>query len=342
MRKFFSLTIAFALICEISNAKDLYIDYNLGNNNNIGSIDKPLKTIDKALSLIESGSSESVRLILLPGIYYIDKTIRLKSNGQFSNSNRLSIEALYLPGDSTWKPELMPILLTAAKPETHFGFDCCVGLKIEMDHVSLKGLKYTGQPYPNRFSFPVARDNPKYCDLEVSQCVFVGNSDASVIQVGIIVHGSRTVIDHCVFYGCNNGVVFYLSDNGKKVNNEITNSIIYNTKYAAVWVSDADSGFVFDHNIISKCEDAFVRNYYNKTIYSLSSSIITENKYYTSTSDVSGNLAPDNYEINENNIIKDGTINLVKVDVGEKFDIKYLHPVKGTLGYDLGAGLFKK
>lgn len=340
MRKKFALIIAFVLICKIGSAKDLYIDYNLGLDSNVGTIDKPLKTINEALKRIDFKSSESVRLILLPGIYYIDETIMIKPEGQFTNTNRLSIEALYLPDDEKWKPGLMPILLTAAKSDTAFDFVNCVGLKIEMSHVSLKGLKFTGQPYPQMYCFPIARDNPKFVDLEISQCMFVGNNDASSIQVGIIVHGSKTVIDHCIFYGCNNAVVFFLSNNGEKKNNEIKNTIIYNSNQA-VWVSDADSGFVFDHNIITKCRHAFVKNHYNETIYSLSSSIITDNQNYLTTSDASGKLVSDSYKINEDNLIKEGNISLVQVAVGENFDKRYLHPINGTLGSGLGAGLFK-
>jgi hypothetical protein len=283
-----------------------------------------------------------VRLILFHGIYYIDKTIRIRSKGHFNNLNRLSIEALCLPDDEEWKPELMPVLLTLAKPDTNFDFFCTVGLMVDMEHISIKGLKFTGHPYPQIPCYPIGRENAEYTDLEVSQCVFVGNTDVSYIQVGVLTNGSSTIIDHCVFYNCGNAAVFWHSDNGKKQNNGIKYSIIYGAKEAAIWASDADTGFIFHHNIITKCTYAFVKNFYNKASYSLSSSIITENQNYTGIWTESG-LVPENYVINENKVIKEGEINLVDVKVGEYFiDKRYLHPIQGTLGFEIGAGLFKK
>jgi len=94
-----------------------------------------------------------------------------------------------------------------------------------------------------------------------------------------LVNGSNTIIDRCVFYGCNNAAVFWQSDNGKKQNNEVKYCIIYKCKHA-VWASDADSGFIFHHNIVSQCKYFFLKNFYNETVYSFSSSVITENENY--------------------------------------------------------------
>jgi len=302
----------------------LFIDYNSGTDVNIGTYDKPLKTINEALNRIDSNSSESVRLILLPGIYYVDRTIRVKSKGHFSTTNRLSIEALYLPDNQKWKPELMPVILTTAKPDTNFQFVySAVGLMVDMEHLSIRGLKFVGHPYPQIPCYPIGRENAKLNDLEVSQCMFVGNLDASYIQVGVIVNGSNTMVDHCVFYGCNNATVFWQSDNGKKQNNQIKYSIICNAKNA-VWASDADSGFIFDHNIVSKCKYFFLKNYYNETVYSFSSSIITENENYTGKWTEAG-VVPDNFKIIEDKIIKEGKIELVSVKAGEEYiDKRYL------------------
>ena len=342
MKKKITLMIAFALIAKISIAKDLYIDYNFGVDSNVGTIDRPLKTINEALNKIDSTISQPVKLILFPGIYYIDKTIRIKSKGRFDKVNRLSIEAFYMPDDDKWNPGLMPVLLTTAKPDTNFYFVySSVGLMVDMEHVTIKGLKFAGQPYPQIPCYPIGRENAKYKDLEVSQCMFVGNLDASYIQVGVLVNGSNVIIDHCVFYGCNNSAVFWKSDNGKKQNNEMKYCIIYKCKHG-VWASDSDSGFIFHHNIVSKCDYFFIKNYYNEAVYSFSSSIIVENENYTGKWTDSG-FVPENYKINEDKIIKDGKIDLVSVQAGENsIDKRYLQPLQGTLGFDIGAGLFKK
>lgn len=341
MKNNFILMIFLGLICEISYSKDLYIDYNFGSDSNIGAFDNPLKTINTALNKIDSACSESVRLILLPGIYYIDKTIRIKSKGNFSNSNKLSIEALYLPDDDNWKPELMPVLLTTSKADTNFKFVySSVGLMVDMDHVSIKGLKFMGNPYPQTPCYPIGKENGKISDLEVSQCMFVGNTDASYIQVAVLTNGSNTIIDHCIFYGCNNAAIFWQKDGGKKQNNAVKYSIIYKCKNA-VWASDADSGFIFHHNIVSQCKYFFLKNFYNQTVYSFSSSIIADNEYFTGKWTKTG-IVPDDYEIIMDKVIKEGKIEFVDVEAGDgKIDKRYLHPAKDSLGFEIGAGLFK-
>ena len=49
------------------------------------------------------------------------------------------------------------------------------------------------------------------------------------------------------------------------------------------------------------------------------------------------------FNMNEKDVIKDGEITLVKINnIFEPLPIEHLHIIPGTLGYDLGAGLFKK
>ncbi len=68
--------------------------------------------------------------------------------------------------------------------------------------------------------------------------------------------------------------------------------------------------------------------------------VVTNNKYYSGYGVASGPTGQTGSEVtyDEKNVIKEGEVVLEK-DKGSRH---YLHPVPGTLGYDLGAGLFKK
>jgi hypothetical protein len=56
-----------------------------------------------------------------------------------------------------------------------------------------------------------------------------------------------------------------------------------------------------------------------------------------------GLLIPGGFEIKENNVTKEGQISLrlMENNVDEPLPIDYLHVIPGSLGYDIGAGLFK-
>lgn len=340
MMKKATTIIALILICFMSFSQSIYIDYNKGFDSNTGTLDHPLKTIAGALNRIDTTSTEPVKLVMLPGIYYIDETIHIKLKTENLNNRQLTIEALYLPDDEKWEPELMPIILTTAKPDTSFGsIYSSVGLMIDMNHVTIKGIKFTGNPYPHIPCYPIARENIELHDLVVSQCMFVGNTDASYIQVGVIAHGDLTAIRNCVFYGCGNAVVFWLANKEKKFGNEIANSIVYNCDNG-VWTSDADSAFVFQNNIISNCKFPFIKNYYNQSIYTFTNSVIAGNENYIAEWTNDG-IVPGNYEIIEDNMMKEGAVDLVFAKRGSgKLEKRYLHPKDQSLGCSIGAGLF--
>lgn len=328
---------------SVVKAQVLYVNCNNGQDTNNGNSDSPVKTIEGAFSLIENSKHEILNLIVAPGIYFFDKTIIVRAKGNFTKINRFIIEAQHLPDDPDWKPELMPVFLTTAKPDTNFGFMySSIGLKIDMSHVTIRGIKFCGQPSPQIPIYPIARENPNYLDLEVTQCMFIADNDASYIQVGVISPGSETTIDHCIFYNCANAAVFWFSNNGLKYRNTFSNNIIYGGSSSGIWTSDADSLFSFHHNIISNCKFALIKNFYNSSVYSISDCIITNNENYLGEWTKSG-ITASNFEIKEINITKEGKIDLIKVEPGKQIiDKRYMHPKLNTLGNGFDAGIFKK
>ncbi len=92
-----------------------------------------------------------------------------------------------------------------------------------------------------------------------------------------------------------------------------------------------------------------MRNEGNTQTYSLRDSIVTDIKYYSGYGNASGPIAKTDSGItfDETNMTKTGTIELVTdeprpAEMSRDMPRNYLHVVPGTLGSDLGAGLFKK
>lgn len=238
----------------------------------------------------------------------------------------------------------MPVIIsTAKKGELPEYYNFVAAFLINENRVTIRGLKFHGYFYPNTRYFPIARFNKAKTDLLVEQCMFVGDRDASHIQVGIIAHGDEIKIDHCVFYNAKNAIVYWQdSGNGSKTGNSFTNNIVYGAFQTAVWFGWPDNDFIFENNIITNCKYAIIKNSFNGTKYSMDNSIIVNNQFYQGIADNSG-VRPGEFEINENNVSKEGeiTLKLIAENVDEPLPVDYLHVVPGTHGYKIGAGLFK-
>ena len=86
-----------------------------------------------------------------------------------------------------------------------------------------------------------------------------------------------------------------------------------------------------------------MRYYVNNSIYKLNNSVIVNNKKYQIevTKDLK-QIEPD-YKFIENDIVKEGNVSLRILDnVFKPIPNDYLHVLPDSLGFDIGAGLFKK
>ncbi len=324
-----------------SFSQAIYVNPMQGDDLAIGNIESPLKSIEAALTKVESYTNIE-KIILNPGVYYLDKTVEISIINRFSKQKRFIIEGLLNPDDNDWKPELMPVIINSATPQTNFGFIVSsIAFNIGMSHVTVRGLKFTGRPSPEMPSYPIARQDVKFTDLEVSQCLFVGDNDASYIQAAVISTGSESIIDHCVFYNCANAAVFLWSEQEKKTGNIFRHNIIFGCSSAGVWTTEPDETFSFDFNIVSNCKFAFVKNLGNPKIYHLQNSFILDCENIEGTFQ-NGAIEKTTNGIIETNIVKTGTLDLVKIVPGKyEVDKKYLHPKINTIGNGFDAGLFK-
>jgi hypothetical protein len=335
--------------CLTVNTQEVYVDCNTGNDKNPGTKEAPVFSIQKAAEIIRNRDNNICTIKINPGIYVLDSHISVATEKEM-NGRRIVMEASILPDDASWTPEKMPVITSRAmKGEIPDSYHFVVGFLIDESHVTIRGIKFHGYFYPNARYFPIARFNKTKMDLLVEQCMFVGETDNSQIQVGVIAHGNEIKIDHCVFYKVRNTVVFFQdSGNGLKTGNGITNSIIYGANQA-VWTGWPDKDFKFENNIVSNCRYVWVKNDFNPSKYSINNCVIVNNQYYKGVPD-SECLKPGEFEINENNVTEKGEVTLRLFDtndrplllsVDEPLPFDYLHVIPDSPGYEMGAGIFK-
>ncbi len=183
-------------------------------------------------------------LFFQKGVYPLTETV-LFNNDKFSAENRLTIRAEILPDDPNWNPQRMPIITTIipGTPTPGDGEESR-GLEIEASHVTIEGLRFTGSPdyyymdgYQDRRYYPIWRDGKNLDDLVVTQCLFAGNVDVLPIRVAVIANGNGLVLDHCVFYNCQNPVVFWNAQDGTSYHNAMRYCLVYEANYSGVWTT---------------------------------------------------------------------------------------------------------
>lgn len=326
------------------HAQAVYLDSNVGDDKNPGTKESPVHSIHKAVEIIKSRNNDVFIMKINPGIHVLESHALVTTEKEMTNK-RIIIEASVLPDDTSWTPEQMPVIICKAKKgEISDSYHFVVSFLIDESHVTIRGIKFYGYFYPNTRYFPIARFNKTKTDLLVEQCMFVGDENISQIQAVIIAHGNEIKVDHCVFYKLRNTVVFFQdSGGGIKTGNIITNTLIYGANQS-VWTAWPDKDFKFENNIVSNCKHVWVKNYFNTSkSYSIDNCIIVNNKYYKMIADSAGMLVPGEFEIKEKNVTKKGEIalRLIENNVDNPLPIDYLHIIPGSLGYDIGAGLFK-
>ena len=138
--------------------------------------------------------------------------------------------------------------------------------------------------------------------------------------------------------------MFWNAEGGISKGNAMRYCIVDGAYTSSVWVCQTADDFEFHHNIITRSECVWMRNSSNKSKYNLHDCIMTENNCYSMECGPNWQLSPTGSGIiyEEKDITKTGKVIL---EIGNGIDVtvprNFLHPVPGTLGSDLGAGLFK-
>ncbi len=175
------LFIIFLLIEGSIWAEQLYVNPKTGNDTNPGTRAAPLKTISEAAKRVNANKDKgSTEIILTEGVHILTETA-LFNNNKYSLTDRLVIRAEVMPDDTGWQPQLMPIIITIVPMSPGFGGVEAYGLKMEVSHATIAGLRFTGSPDYSymtdtsiRRSYPIWRDGKSLDDLLVTQCMFTG------------------------------------------------------------------------------------------------------------------------------------------------------------------------
>jgi hypothetical protein len=328
----------------MASAEEIYVNSKTGNDKNSGSQSEPLKTIGEAAHRINSNTAiEPTTIILSEGIYPLTQTVLFK-NDKFTEKNRLTIRAQILPGSGDWNPQRMPIITTIieGKPTPGDGEETR-GFEIEASHVTVEGLRFTGSPdfyyidnNQNRRYYPIWRDGKNLEDLLVTQCLFAGNVDVLPIRVAVIANGHGLVLDHCVFYNCQNPVVFWNAQDGKSNGNAMRYCLVYEANYSGVWTT-AQTGddFEFHHNVIANSRTAWIKDDNSPHHYQIHDCILTNN--LKTTGNGSDNPISNDF-LKMENVQLSGIVEIEK----DQSKNNYLQLKDGSFGSRLQAGLFKK
>jgi hypothetical protein len=339
-----ALTLLVGFSLPTASAKEVYINAKKGSDKNTGSPSQPLQTIGEAANRINASTAkEATAIILSEGLYPLTETVLFKNNA-FSVTNRLTIRAELLPDDAEWSPQRMPIItsIIPATPTPGDGEEAR-GLEIETSHVTVQGLRFAGSPVyyyidgtQTRRYYPIWRDGKNLDDLMVTQCLFAGNVDVLPIRVAVIANGHGLVLDHCVFYNCQNPVVFWSAQGGTSYRNAMRYCLVYGANYSGVWTTtQTGDDFEFHHNIIANCRTAWIKDNDSTHHYQIHDCILSANM---KTAGDGGDRGIDDEFLRMENVQLSGGIEIEK-DQGQR---NYLELKEGSLGSKLQAGLFKK
>ncbi len=319
----------------------VYVDSRTGDDANPGTKESPVRSVARAAERIRGPGSAACVIRLNPGIHVLAKPVVLATEKDLAG-RRLVVEASTMPDDPAWTPEAMPIILNSSGlgEVSAEAPSFVVSFLIEASHVTIRGLKFHGYPRANSRYFPVARFDKDKTDLAVEQCLFVADPNAAHIQVGVIAHGDGIRVDHCVFHHARNAVVFWRDGaNPLKTGNALTHSIIVGAE-TAVWTAWPDKDFTFRNNIVTRCKHVWVRNAANSSPYALADCVIVDNQFRTAVA-YDDSVRPESFDLAERNVTKTGEVALRFVDdLDQPLPRDYLHPLRGSPGFDLDAGLF--
>lgn len=337
----------------ISVGGNIYINPVYGNNSNDGTLTRPLKTLSEAAKRITNLSGKgAITIYLSKGIYGQAETSDFNpANWEFTKENRLIIRAEVLPDDSNWNPGDMPVLISTM-PFTEEKNDKGevtgaqnFGLLIQKSHVTIQGLRILGEPVHENPSegilirnYPIGWEGKDLEDLHITQCLFIGNKYATPNHLGVLANGKNVEVDHCVFYGVKDAVVMW---NNPSTNSSMHHNLIIDSYGGIIWTWAATEDFKFYNNVISNANVLWMLDKEEKVSYNIEKSVIVG---YNSLVNKGGGAHGFGEKGNQKkikfgkNVIlrKEGKLKIVEDQTSKLF----LHIEPGTLGSDLGAGLF--
>ncbi|GAA5039252.1 hypothetical protein GCM10011506_38220 [Marivirga lumbricoides] len=323
-------------------AQEFYVDAINGLDSNDGSPDNPFKSIPQSVKVAnELTGSGDILIRVMPGYYVLEDKTSINPVRIFNDTSRFIIEAFYNPDEEGWSPQQMPVIQSISANNSTTFFNHAVGILVASEHVSLRGLKFLGNANPLvKYYYPITKEDKDLRDLEVSQCMFIGDKEASRIQGGVWAHGMNNEVKNCVFYECRNAILFFDNVAGFK----ISKSIIMESYESAFWFGPDDVDFEFSNNIVANNNNVIVGRSANLKYSSFfkESVIVNNNSIVGYWSGEKGEIVNiENPDIQFKNVIDKGFIEVYKNEE-DNFKANHLHLIQNSLGSVYKAGLFKK
>jgi hypothetical protein len=341
----------------IAQKNDIFVNPNNGNDQNTGSQEQPVKTLNEAARRVnQSNGTGAVTIYLSEGIYGLTATATFHPvNWHFTKEQRLTIRASVLPDDTDWNPSKMPVIVSTMpldfKPNGRVDplGGASYGIQIETSFVTIQGLRVLGTPVHERptegmvrRNYPIVREGRNLDDLRITQCLFLGDRIAIPNHLAVLASGQGVVVDHCVFYHCKDAVVFWFSDEPAR-NCEVHHNLFIGNYGANVWSWSAAEDLKFYNNVVGNTNVFWILNRDGQKSFSISNSlIIGYNELVNKGGGPSGfgeKADSNKLKLGEGVVIKkEGTLQIEEDPIKRN----YLHLIPGTMGADLGVGLFTK
>lgn len=325
----------------ILNAQTLYVDPVQGNDAYEGSFESPLNSLEEAIHQANALTGQGhITIRLMPGIYTLQNRMDIRPVRMLSDTVRYTIEAAMMPEEANWSPEQMPVILSVSNNNSNTQFPHATGFLVASAHVTIKGLKFLGNPNPEvDYYYPISKEDKQLADLEVIQCYFIGDKEAAKIQGGVWAHGPQNNITQCIFYECRNAVLFF--NNVRAFT--IQNTIVYGSYESAFWLGQEDVPFTFSDNIITNCNYFLIGPPELNYSSSFSNSIIAGNLGFVghwSRTDQKVMPTPDP-GIKLANVLRSGQVELM-TNQEVKLDKYHLHVQGDSTGSTVKAGVLIK
>ncbi|MCX6627149.1 MAG: hypothetical protein NTW28_05925 [Candidatus Solibacter sp.] len=355
---------------------EIWVNPAVGADANSGAKASPLRTLAEAARRVNRGTGEgAVTIVLTEGIHAIGETTLLRPERRtFTRADRLTIRAEVLPDDPDWHTGRMPTLIhTMPLPKTWNGRPdplggAADGMMIETSHATIQGLKFLGLPVvetpkPGLIQrlYAISRLRRDLEDLEIAQCVFLGDDLTNPNHVTIIANGNGVNVHHCSFRGLKISVVYWT---GGSSGHAMKNCFCDGVYGSGVWTAGIKDDFDFRGNV-------FANGNYAWTYQGGASALADAGGRGGRRADAPTN-APrelihykviDSYFANNRRIAGSGTgarLDYQDIEpsflemVGTKVTAEpvaierdqtkrhYLHPIAGSEAAKVGAGLFLK
>jgi len=345
---------------------EIWVNPATGDDRAAGSKSNPLRTLaEAARRLNRSEGSGPVTIFLTEGIYAIGETTLIRPERRtFTKEARLTIRAEVLPDDPDWHTGRMPTLIhTMPVPPTWNGRPdplggAADGMLVEASHVTIQGLKFLGLPVVEtpkpgliRRLYGISRLRRDLEDLEIAQCMFLGDDVTNPLHVAVIAHGNGVNVHHCIFRGSKISVVYWTA--GSR-GHAMTNCFCDGVYGSAVWTESIQSDFDYRNNVVSNCNyvwtqsrvptggDAQGRSGQPGFIrYRVVDCYFASNRRLVG----SGTGARQQYADLDPSYLELTKTRVVDQPVSTEHDQtrrNYLHPVAGSDAAQIGAGLFIK